>query len=101
MSRRPGGYAIITTPESARVNFDRFRCEDIRAGTFEVDTQTCSHCNRVMHIKPKMDPADMGGLCKICMKYICPTCVGLGCTPFEKKLEQMEKRGIALRSYGM
>ena len=67
----------------------------------ECDTQTCNHCNKVVHIKHKMDPADMGGLCKQCMKFICPKCVGFSCTPFEKKLEAVEARERALRSYGI
>src|ERR1700722_11982274 len=99
--RNPGGYVVITSPETQRVRFDRLRCEEIRSGTFEADTITCFHCSRIIHIKPRMDPADMGGLCKICMKFICPACVGLGCTPFEKRLEAMEKRDIARRSYGV
>ena len=101
--RKPQGYAVITSPERSSVIFDREvkpRCEEIGAGMHEVDTASCGHCNRVMHIKPFMDPADMGGLCKICMKFTCPKCVDLGCTPFEKKLELAEKRGRALRSYG-
>jgi hypothetical protein len=48
-----------------------------------------------------MDPADMGGLCKICMKFECPKCLGKGCTPFEKKLEIIENRERILRSYGL
>ena len=98
---RPGGYVQIVSPTETVVQFDGFRCETIGAGVFEIDTQSCFHCNRIVHIKPRMDPADMGGLCKVCMKYICPSCVGQGCSPFEKKLEQMEKRAIALRSYGL
>ncbi len=99
--RKPGGYAVIVTPESATVNFDGLRCESIPAGTFEVDTVMCGHCGRMMHIKPRMDPADMGGLCKACMKFECPSCVGKGCYPLEKKIEQAEKREIAYRSYGL
>lgn len=83
---RAGGYAYI---------FDESGTQK------ECDTQTCNHCNRVMHIRPKCDPADLGGLCKLCMKYICPKCVGLGCTPFEKQLELIEAKARALRSYGV
>jgi hypothetical protein len=83
---KPGGYAFSFDPVGTRQ---------------EMDTATCFHCNTVVHIKPFMDPADMGGLCKQCMKFICPSCVGGGCTPFEKKLEAVEVRDRALRSYGM
>jgi hypothetical protein len=99
--RNPSGYAIITSPEPTRVNFDRFRCVDISAGTFESDTVQCGHCGRHMHIKPRMDPADMGGLCKQCMKFECPACVGKGCSPLERRIEQMEKRDLVRRSYGL
>ena len=58
----------------------------------ECDTMTCSHCNNIVHIKPMCDPAEVGGLCKMCMKYICPSCVGKGCVPFEKKLQEQEAR---------
>lgn len=84
--RNPGGYAYIFDESGIRK---------------ERDTATCFHCNRVVHIRPKMDPADMGGLCKLCMKFICPKCVGFGCTPFEKKLEAWESRDRAIRSYGL
>jgi uncharacterized protein YprB with RNaseH-like and TPR domain len=98
---RPQGYAEIVSPEQAPANLDGFQCERLSVGSNKYDTTSCNHCNRVTHIKAKMDPAEMGGLCKICMKMICRHCVGNGCTPFEKRLEQMEKRAIALRSYGL
>ena len=99
--RNPGGYAVLTGPVDQRVEFDGFRCEQVSAGAQEIDTFTCFHCGRVIHVKPKMDAADLGGLCKLCMKLICPACLGNGCSPLEKKLEQMEARGRALRSYGL
>jgi len=72
----------------------------MRAGTFETDTFTCFHCDMVTHVKPKMDAADMGGLCKVCMKLICRHCVGKGCDPLEEKLARAEAKERALRSYG-
>lgn len=99
--RNPQGYAVITGVDTQTVNFDRLRCETIPAGTFEIDTFSCGHCGRVVHVKPRMDPATMGGLCRQCMKFECPACVGKGCTPLEKKLDAMEKRDRALRSYGI
>ena len=84
--RRPGGYAVITGPD----------------GTVEADTFTCFHCQRIVHVPPKADPAQLGGMCYQCMKLVCPRCVGLGdCSPFERKLEAMERRADALRSYGV
>lgn len=63
----------------------------------EHPTFTCVHCQRVRRVKPYCDPADLGGLCKICMGVVCEVCVGKGCDPFEKKLERMEAAGRARR----
>lgn len=83
--RKPQGYATLTDPD----------------GKQEWDTVTCAHCNGVEHVKPMGDPADMGGLCKVCMGLVCKRCVGRGCDPFEKKLERMEARDLERRrSYG-
>lgn len=88
--RNAQGFACITDPD-----------EGIR----ECDTVTCFHCQYVVHVKPKMDPADMGGLCKLCMKLICPRCVGKECSPFLKRVELEERifesRMAARRSYGL
>jgi hypothetical protein len=65
--RNAQGYATITGPE----------------GTKESDTFTCFHCQQIVHVKPMMDAADLGGLCKVCKRLICSRCVGGTCTPFE------------------
>ncbi len=83
---KPGGYAFTFGPLGTEK---------------EMDTFTCCHCNSVVHVKPKCDPADLGGQCRLCDKPVCPKCVGKGCTPFEKKLEWWEARSRALRSYGL
>lgn len=84
---KPGGYAFS------------FDVGGIRQ---EADTFTCFHCNRIVIVKPKCDPADLGGMCRLCDKMICPQCVNLGvCDPIEKKLERAEARDRALRSYGV
>jgi hypothetical protein len=63
-------------------------------------TFTCGHCNNLNVVKVKCRPEDLGGLCKVCMKLICPGCYKTGmCDPFEEKLKRSEERGIALRSY--
>jgi hypothetical protein len=98
--RNPGGYAVVVSPEQAKINLDRFRCETITAGTFEADTFTCCHCNRVMHVKPRAPMDEFGSMCRNCMKMVCPKCADGPCVPFEKKLEAMERRSRALRSYG-
>lgn len=85
--RKPQGYASIVDPNAPLV---------------EMDTFTCYHCNKVIHIKPRENPEDVGGLCKICMGLICSTCVDNGvCDPFEKKLKRMDDRYNTLKSYGI
>lgn len=75
--RNPGGYAFTFDPGGIRQEADSF---------------TCSHCNHVVMVKPKCDPNDLGGMCRLCMKMICPACVDIGsCDPFEKKLDRYEK----------
>jgi hypothetical protein len=81
--RVPGGYAIRTDPV---------------LGISETDTRTCGHCQRVDAIKPFCDPAEVGGLCYVCNRYICLRCHGLAtCDPIERKLERNEARGRLLR----
>ena len=65
----------------------------------ECDTFTCGHCQFVVHVPVKCDPADLGGLCKCCMRLICPGCVDKPCVPWEKAIERMEAKQDALRSY--
>lgn len=84
--RRPGGYSILTDPDASPV---------------ERDTFSCQHCNRVVTVQPRCDPADLGGFCTVCAGLICPACSGKGCDPLEKKLERMEHRDRMLRSYGL
>ena len=98
---KPGGYVTIASPTPSVASFDRFRCENISAGMFEADTFTCVHCNRVIHVKPMTSMDEFGSMCRNCMRMVCPTCADGPCIPFEKRLEQMEKRSIALRSYGL
>lgn len=97
--RKPGGYAIVTTPEPARLNLDGFRCEEIAAGVYEADTFTCVHCNRVVHVAARSRGDEY--FCRNCMARICPPCADHPCMPFLKKLEQMEAREAARRSYGV
>jgi hypothetical protein len=83
--RNAGGYGVITSPD----------------GIEEHDTFTCAHCNKVVVVPVRADPGDIGGMCYQCMRLVCPGCVAAGgCTPFERKLDLMERRADALRSYG-
>ena len=68
----------------------------------ECDTYTCKHCNKIVHVPVRADPADIGGLCKQCYGLICPQCLSKGnCTPWEAQMERMEAREAALRSYNL
>lgn len=85
--RNPGGYAVWTEADG---------------GIVERDSFTCRHCQFVVFVPPRTDPANLGGLCKQCMGLICPKCVAQGtCTPFEKALEKMEAKDRFLRSAGL
>jgi hypothetical protein len=76
--RRPGGYLVISDPD---------------APLKEMDTVTCGHCQRVVLVGAKQDPSQLGGFCRSCFTHVCPRCNATGvCTPFEKKLEEYEKR---------
>jgi hypothetical protein len=79
-STRSRGYAVTVNPDGE---------------TVEEDTITCAHCNSVVFLKPRESP----GGCRMCRGFLCATCTDAGtCTPFEKKLEQMEARDRLLRA---
>ena len=61
-------------------------------GMVEHETYTCAHCQRIITVPHKARAEDTGGLCYCCMRLICPTCVGKGCRPIEKWLEQEEAK---------
>lgn len=96
---KPQGYATIVSPNSGEAKLDGFQCDDVRTGTNEYDTTTCNHCNAVTHIKARMRPEDIGGLCKACMGLICPKCLDGPCVPFLKKIEAMEQRDYIRKQY--
>lgn len=99
---KPHGYAVITTPVSSHATLDGFQRVETREGINEFDTMACGHCNRIIHVQARQRPEDIGGLCKQCMRAICPQCVDRGhCDPFEKKLARWEAREVARRSYGV
>lgn len=75
--RRPGGYLMVAEPGKAEVTTDTF---------------TCGHCNCIVPVQPRQDPASLGGFCRMCMAHICAGCAATGaCEPFERKLEGMER----------
>lgn len=86
--RNPGGYGITFQPDSDKVQ--------------EEDTFTCCHCNCIVIVPPFKSPSDVGGwFCTMCDKPACQGCNGKGCTPFEKKLEAIERRDQLRRSIGV
>ena len=99
--RKPGGYVMIVGPDEQIVEFDGFRRERIGAGLWECDTFQCGHCGSQRHVKTKAPMDEVGSMCRNCMKMVCPVCADGPCVPFEKRLEEAEKRQIALRSYGL
>ena len=88
----------MVSPESQMVNFDHLRCEQIQRGTYEADTFTCAHCNRVVHVRARANPDEFGSMCRNCMKMVCPNpeC-NRDCTPFMKKIDEEEERQIRFR----
>lgn len=83
---KPQGYATVTTPD----------------GLIERDTYTCSHCDHIVHVKPRQDPSEMGGFCRVCMKNICKRCAGNpDCTPLLKRIEEIERRDRLCRAAGI
>lgn len=105
--RNPGGYGIVSSPISTKVDFGQGRIEYIQAGIFETDTFSCGHCGRVTTVRPRIDAADVGALCKKCMKVVCRQCVNLGrkynltCDPLERKLERAEARERLFKMAGI
>lgn len=98
---RPGGYAFITNPTPSKIRLDGGRVELACEGVTEMDTFSCGHCGSVRHVRVKERPEDLGGLCKSCMKLICPSCVEEGhCTPLLKRIEEQEERDFRRREYG-
>ena len=86
--RKPGGWSFITDGDTGKVS--------------ENETFSCRHCNRVVQVPPRADPADVGGLCRVCNGLVCPECVAAGkCDPLEAKLERWANSYDALRSYGL
>jgi len=81
--RRAQGYITLTSPDAPLVEWDTF---------------TCAHCQRIVKVPPRADPADLGGLCKVCNGLICRGCVGKPCKPWEKKMQEMEARERFRRS---
>ena len=93
--RNPQGYATIVgdLDYGAPTVVEGKDGSDFRHTENEIDTFTCGHCCRIIHVVPRSDAANIGGLCKQCMSLICPRCVGKQtCMPWEKKMLRREAR---------
>lgn len=86
--RNPGGYLCVS--------FDDGR-------TVERDSATCNHCNKITFLRPRQDPTDLGGHCRICDRFICSNCVGGVCKTLAQQHDEIEKalaRRAARQAYG-
>jgi hypothetical protein len=96
------GRASLTLPDEAR--------------PVEHDTLTCSHCQRVVCVKPGSASTvyriwsqsqqqwvdKMGAFCRVCMLPICLACEPIGrCIPWERRLEASERRARLHSSVGV
>lgn len=90
---KASGYAVWTDVETSK--------------QVELDTIQCCHCQRQVFVKPLtggtvyLIPVGATGRwkevpgagCRICMRPVCLECEAKGtCTPFEKRIEQLEAR---------
>lgn len=71
------GYGVLTQPGER---------------TIEEDTFTCVHCNAVQAMAPYFQPSESGGWCRQCNGPVCNACAGKPCRPFEKWLDEVEKK---------
>lgn len=74
---RAGGYGVVIDPDAGQPD--------------EHDTFTCKHCSKVVIVRARQRPEDIGGLCRHCYGIICPDCVGKDCTPFIAKIDAFER----------
>jgi hypothetical protein len=73
------------------------------SGERQRDTFTCYHCQRVIFVQPRQDPATLGAVCKGCMRLVCAICAdardrGDPCTPWLRQMEIQEERAISRKS---
>lgn len=89
--RNPHGYTTIVGDLARKT--PTLVEQGVRHTEKEIDTFTCEHCNRVVHVPARAAPETMGGFCRQCMGLICPKCVAKRtCTPWERAMEKMEAR---------
>ena len=98
--RNPQGYATIVgdLPTGAPTIIEG----GVQHTEAEIDTFTCGHCCRIVHVPVRASPSDIGGLCKQCMELICPQCVDKRtCTPWEREMEEQAAVAEFRKSAGL
>ncbi len=96
--RNPHGYA--TAVGDLPVGAPTLVEDGVRHTEGEIDTYTCNHCNAVKHVPVRVNPSDIGGLCKQCMGLICPRCVAKQtCTPWEEEMLRREAQSTFRRNF--
>lgn len=74
-------------------------------GLREADTSTCGHCNRVTQVPPAKNGqviVRLAAPCGGCHRLVCQECAAAGvCRPFEKWLEEQERRERMLGALGV
>ncbi|WP_445490181.1 hypothetical protein [Rhodopseudomonas sp. RCAM05734] len=79
-----------------------FICTDAEGRETHTDSYQCGHCGMHNVVRTKTRDTDIGGWCRVCTSNVCPRCLVSGrCDPFEKAIERVEARAMALRSYGL
>jgi hypothetical protein len=67
--------------------------------TAACSTFTCAHCNTVVFVRPKTHVFHSApGFCQLCSAHTCRKCTSKECKPFEKKLEEIERRGRFMKA---
>lgn len=77
MSQRPGGVSQYFNPDGTMV---------------EAHTSTCKHCSKMTEFPDKRRMLEHVDICRQCMGLICLECVGKPCMPWQRRLDEMEKR---------
>jgi hypothetical protein len=88
--QRGRGYLVVTDRITGRV-------------LDEHDTLRCAHCGSIMRVGPAHAPIGitMGLRCAPCDAFVCTSCSGRGCAPFEARLAKAESRDRLRRSVGV
>lgn len=58
----------------------------------ENSTSTCKHCQRITDIPSQREMMKHVDICRQCMGLICLECAGKPCTPWQRRIDEMEKR---------